>query len=421
MTHKVPPSERISKELFDALDGSREADDLVNEIMRLGMQTIIQKHVEGEQADHLGRGRYERGDKLRGYRNGYYEKVFKTMAGNVPIDVPRVRDSDEPFESQLLARLGVLEQRVADMAIEMYVRGLSTRDIEETLIDEHGEPMLSRSSTSRLTDELYAEYEGFAERDLSGYDVVYLFVDGVYEAVRSYTNNQAILAAWAICADERKVLLHLEAAASESTDAWSDFLEDMGRRGLRQPLYVVSDGCNGLKAAIARHFPHSDRGRCIVHKLRNLANKLPQDARKEVLSQVKGVYYAPDRETADLLAERFLESYAETYPAMVKCFCDDLEACLVHLKYPLGHRKYIRSTNLLERAFVEEKRRTKVIPQHVNERGAMKLVYGTLIRASRRWQNVSMPSLVLAQLRNIRNIMQPQSEQTETISFRAAA
>lgn len=421
MANKVPPSERTSKQLFDLLNGREEAEDLVSEIMRLGMQTIIQRHVEGEQADHLGRDRYERGEEHRGYRNGYYEKIFKTMAGRMPIDVPRVRDSDEPFESQLLARLDVLEQRLAQMAIEMYVRGLSTRDIEETLVDEDGDPMLSRSSTSRLTDELYAEYEGFAERDLSGYDVVYLFVDGVYEAVRSYTNNQAILAAWAICADERKVLLHLEAAASESKEAWSDFFEDMRRRGLPQPLYIVSDGCHGLKTAITRHFPHSDRGRCIVHKLKNLANKLPQDGRDEVLSQARAVYYAPDRETADLLAERFVEAYAESYPAMVKCFCDDLEACLVHLKYPLGHRKYIRSTNLLERAFVEEKRRTKVIPQHVNERGALKLVYGTLIRASKRWQRVSMPSLVLAQLRNIRNIMRPESEQSETISFREAA
>ena len=421
MANKVPPSDQTSKQLFELLNGREEADDLVGEIMRLGMQTIIQKHVEGEQADHLGRGRYERGEEHRGYRNGYYEKVLKTMAGRLPIDVPRVRDSDEPFESQLLSRLDVLEQRVAQMAIEMYVRGLSTRDIEETLVDEDGRAMLSRSSTSRLTEELYAEYEGFAERDLSGYDIVYLFVDGVYEAVRRYTSNQAILAAWAICSDERKVLLHLEVAASESTEAWSDFFEDMSRRGLRHPLYVVSDGCNGLKAALTRHFPHSDRGRCIVHKLRNLANKLPQDRCKEVLTQAKGVYHAPDRETADLLAERFLEAYARSYPTMIKCFCDDLEACLVHLKYPLAHRRYIRSTNMLERAFVEQKRRTKVIPQHINERGALKLVYGTLIRVSKRWQKVSMPDLVLAQLRNIRNIMQPETEQSETISFRAAA
>lgn len=421
MAHKVAPSERTSKQLFDLLNGNEEAGDLVGEIMRLGMQTILQKHVEGEQADHLGRDRYERSEEHRGYRNGYYEKVFKTMAGRLPIEVPRVRDSDEPFESQLLARLDVLEQRVAQMAIEMYVRGLSTRDIEATLVDEEGEPLLSRSSASRLADELYAEYEGFAERDLSGYDVVYLFVDGVYEAVRSYTNNQAILAAWALCADERKVLLHLEAAASESTEAWSDFFEDMQRRGLRQPLYIVSDGCNGLKAAITRHFPHSDRGRCIVHKLRNLANKLPQDSRTDVLSQAKGVYYACDRESADLLAERFVDTYAASYPTMVKCFCDDLEACLVHMKYPLEHRKYIRTTNTLERAFLEEKRRTKVIPHHVNERGALKLVYGTLIRASKRWQNVAMPSIVLAQLRNIRNIMRPESEQSDSISFRLAA
>lgn len=421
MKTNLSPAARMSKRLFALLEGQETTDELVTDLLRHGMQRLVQEHLEAEQAEHLGRARYEHSERPTGYRNGYYRKTLKTTAGRIPIEVPRVRDCAEPFESGLLARMDALEERVAEMALEMYVRGLSTRDIEETLVDENGDPLLSRSSVSRLSEVLYAEYEAFAARDLADYDVVYLFVDGVYEAVRQYTHGQAILAAWAILADGRKVLLHLEVAASESTQAWSDFFEAMKARGLRHPLLVISDGHGGLKAAITRCFPQSDRGRCVVHKLRNLAAKVPQEARRQILEAAKQVYYASDRESAELLAERFITAYAASHPAMIKCFNDDLEACLVHLNYPLGHRRYIRSTNLLERAFVEEKRRTKIIPAHMHERGAMKLVYATLIRASRRWNKVSMNDLELAQLRTLRSTICPTAEQTETISFRLAA
>lgn len=421
MKTNLSPAARMSKHLFALLEGQETTDELLTDLMRHGMRHLVQEHLEAEQAEHLGRARYEHSEQSAGYRNGYYPKTLKTTVGRIQVEVPRVRDCAEAFESALLARLDTLEERMEQLVLEMYTRGLSTRDIEETLVDEKGDPLLSRSSVSRLTEALYAEYEAFADRDLADYDVAYLFVDGVYEAVRRYTQGQAILAAWAILADGRKVLLHLEVAASESTEAWSDFFEAMKGRGLRHPLLVVSDGNGGLKAAITRCFPKSERARCVVHKLRNLAAKVPQHVRRQILEAAKQVYYASDRESADLLAERFIAAYGASYPAMVKCFNDDLDACLVHLGYPLGHRRYIRSTNLLERAFVEEKRRTKIIPAHMHERGAMKLVYATLIRASRHWNRVSMTDLELAQLSTLRNTICPNAEQPETISFRLAA
>ncbi|HET6567377.1 MAG TPA: IS256 family transposase [Rhodothermales bacterium] len=422
MKRKLLPSERTGKSLYELLGGAAQTDDLLRDLMLSASEHLLQKSLEEEASDFLGRDHYERAQGgRRGYRNGYQDKRLKTSQGTLHVRKPRTRDTEEPFESRILKRLSRIEKKLTRMAIEMYVRGLSTRDIEETLTDEQGKPLLSRSSVSRLTEELYREYEAFQSRDLCSFDVVYLFIDGVYEAVRHYTNNQALLCAWAICSDGTKVLLHLSAASSESEAAWSTFFEEMLARGLRQPLLVVHDGSPALKASISRTFPESDRQRCLAHKLRNLASKLPEHAREEVLLRAKQVYYAADMDTGKLLAERFIEAYTPSYPQMVKCFCDDLDACLAHLKYPPSHRKYIRTTNLLERAFVEEKRRTKVIPQHVNERGAVKLVYAVLVRASRRWQRVRMTPLELAQLRNIRRLMRPQDSDEETISFRLAA
>lgn len=428
MNRKVKPSKRLSKRIQQLTSGQTDADDLLAELVDLGAQKILQEGLEAEVDEFLGRGWYERSDspEPKGYRNGYTGKTFKTRGGQMNVQRPRVRDCDEPFESTLLERLENIEQRLQTLAVEMYTRGLSTRDIEKTLTDQSGEALISRSEASRMSESLYEEYERWAGRDVSAYDVVYLFADGVYESVRSVSGGQTILCVWGICSDGRKVLLGLEAVASESAGCWEDHFDDLIERGLSQPLFVISDGGKGLKAALTKCFPYARRGRCIAHKMRNIMNKLPRapQIRKPIKRKVRAIYYAPDRQTADQLAAGLIEAYAGEYPNMIKCFQTDLEACLAHLAFPAGHRRYIRTTNLIERAFVEQKRRTKVIPAHINEKGALKLVYGSLIRAARDWQRVGMDQLELAQLKHLRKTMIPDNEITTAnnqISYQLAA
>jgi len=430
MKNKVKPSEVLSKTIENLLNGEHPTDELLSDLLRLGAQRILQETAEGEVDEFLGRGWYQRSEDgaqtHRGYRNGYTPVTLKTTQGPITLQRPRIRDNEEPFESAILSRIDRLEERLVKLATEMYVRGLSTRDIEQTLTDEDGAAVLSRSLTSQVTEELYGEYERWAKQDLSGYDVVYLFVDGVYESVRRYTNGQTILCAWGICSDGRKVLLGLQAVASESNQCWEEFFQDLKDRGLTHPLLVVSDGGKGLLKAIAKCFPFADRGRCISHKLRNLMNRLPKDKQitDPIKARLKAIYYAPDLEAAQGLAEAFIEEYGQTYPSLIKCFNDDLAACLVHLKYPHGHRRSIRTTNLIERSFVEQKRRTKIIPNHMNEKGAMKLVYGTLIRVANRWQRVSMDEADLVLLKTLRKTMCKDQHITVTddrISFKLAA
>ena len=429
MKSKVKPSEQLSNTIDQLLSGAQPADNLLGELLRLGAQRILQQATEAEVDEFLGRSWYQRGGEEaphRGYRNGYTPVSFKTAQGPLQVQRPRIRDNSEPFTSAILSRIDALEEGLVRLANEMYVRGLSTRDIEQTLTDPDGEPILSRSTTSRLTDELYGEYERWNGQDLSGYDVVYAFFDGVYESVRRYTNGQTILCGWGICSDGQKVLLGLGATASESAECWEAFFETLKGRGLAHPLLVVSDGGGGLIKAIAKCFPYAERGRCIAHKIRNLMNKLPMDKalRAQIKAHLHQIYYAPDPESGRGLAEGFIQRYGPQYPAMIKCFSDDMEACLVHLKYPAGHRRSIRTTNLIERCFVEQKRRTKIIPAHVTEKGAIKLVYGTLIRAARRWQRVKMNPADLVLLKTLRQTMcenKPVTLIDGRISFRLAA
>ena len=420
MASKLRPSERKRKEIEFIIQST--AENLLADLFRKSSELILQNSLEEEATDFLQRDWHQPSENPKGYRNGYYDRRIKSSEGTVNVRVPRVRDTEEEFSSSILQHVKSLEKKIEKLTVEMYVRGLSTRDIEDTFVDESGKTFLSRSVVSGLTETLNEEYQLFCERDLSSYDIVYLFVDGVYESVRSYTNNQTILCAWAICSEGRKVLLHIEAAQSESEDSWTAFFQGMLNRGLRQPLAVMSDGHKGLKNAITRTFPQAKRQRCIAHKLRNILNKVPRQAQAEVKSYVKMAYYAADRDTAEYMAGQVIEKYSDLYPSMVRCFQEDLDACLTHLDFPEGHRKHIRTTNLIERSFVEEKRRTKIIPQHQNEKGAMKLVYGTLIRSAARWQRVTMSELDLTILRNLKKTITGKIESDENqISYLLAA
>jgi putative transposase len=424
MKKKQLPSEKIQSTLDSLFSLATETSDLLHDLSRHGTQLVVQRALEAEADAHLDRPWYKHRPSdapLTGHRNGYEARTLRTPLGRVTVQKPRLRNTRQPFRSLVIQQIGKMGCRLVRLATEMYVRGLSTRDIEAVFQDENGKPLLSRSTTSRLTDDLYKEYEAFSQRDLWQQDAVYLFVDGVYESIRSYANGQTILCAWAILSDGRKEMLHLAAVESESQTAWEQFFQEMLDRGLRQPLLVISDGAKGLHAAIARAFPKADRQRCLAHKLRNLAAKLPKDEaiRKPVLAEIKAVYYAVDRATAETFAAAVIERYTKTYPAMVRCFSDDLEACLIHLRYPAGHRRYIRTTNQIERSFEEEKRRTKTIPQHPNERGAMKLVFGVLLRVSQKWRKVPMTEFELTQLRNLR-ALKGIKEDNNYISYRLA-
>jgi transposase-like protein len=163
--------------------------------------------------------------------------------------------------------------------------------------------------------------------------------------------------------------------------------------GLRMPTSVTSDGAPGLVNAIERVFSKSLSIRYWYHKLGNVRSKLPSEGSEEVLAHAREVRDAPPHEAGKAQAASLLERFGATYPAAVKSFADDLEASLAHLKLPVGHRINLRIANLLERSFVEERRRSKVIPRLMDEKSAMKLVFATLMRVSERWSRVSISEL----------------------------
>lgn len=404
---RIPPGERLRQRIDELLQGGWQGEeDLSTVLLRLGAQRLAQELLEQEVADFLGRARYERvkaGQDLRGYRNGYRPAHIRSAEGEIELEVPRVRQSSEPHSSRLMAFLRGNSDVLERLVVEMYARGLSTRDIEDALYEATGDRLLTRSAVSELTDVLWAEYEAFSQRDLSGFPVEYLFLDAVYESLRRLgAGPEGVLCAWAICSDGRKVLLHLALGSRESYLAWRDFLRDLVRRGLNTPLLIATDGAPGLIKAVEEMWPMSLRQRCLAHKMRNVLAKVPLSARDELKAAIRAVYYAPNREVAEMLAKVVLERYQGPYPSAMRSLREDLEACWAYLCCPTVHHKRIRTTNLLERSFVEERRRTKVIPRFFTEKSCLKLVFATLWRASQRWQGVRMSDIEVQQLRALR-------------------
>jgi len=192
------------------------------------------------------------------------------------------------------------------------------------------------------------------------------------------------------------------AGSKEDAETVSTFFQDMRRRGLGDPLLVVSDGAAGIIKAIETCFPRSARQRCPAHRLRNLVAKTPEDLWPEFKARVSAVYQAPSRAIGRELAAGVVADYQTELPTATACFMDDFEACIAHLRMPITHRHAIRTTNLLKRLFVEERRRLKIIPNAFGEKPVLKLMFGAMIRAAERWRAIKVSDLERRQMRSVR-------------------
>ncbi len=400
---RVPPSERTRVSIERLLEEGLGAEGPRSELVRLATQRIIEEILEAGVEDVLGRSYYRRREAgQEGSRNGYRPGRLKTSEGEVLYAVPQVRDVGSGLLHELRDQLKGRTESLESLAVEMYARGCSTRDIEDLLRDKDGRSLLSRTSVSEVTESLWQEYRAFASRDLSEVKPLYLFLDGIAERLRPGAKREAVLCAWAITEGGKKVLIHLAPGAKESTDCCRQFLEDLKRRGLGDPVLVATDGAAGWCRAVEECFPFSLRQRCLVHRMRNLMAKLPEEIRAEFKEAAKAAYEAPSPALAEVLRDDLVARFERDYPSATACFLEDFDACIAQLQCPPSHRRAIRTTNLLERLFREERRRTRATCNFFGERAVLKLMYGAVIRASDRWNGLQVTELELAQLQRLR-------------------
>lgn len=411
MEKRVPASMRTRQSLSDLIEGRLSSPDGRGELVRLATRLIVEEALEAESRDAVGREYYEHGARPgRGYRNGSRPGRLKTAEGLVAYAAPQIAGREEPFRSEIREQLKGRTEALEDLAVELLARGLSVRDIEDAFKDETGRLLLSKTAVSEIGERLWQDYQEFASRDLSEYEIVYLFVDGIAERIRPGQKREPVLAAWGFTWAGAKVLLHLMAGSKEDAETVTAFFEDMRARGLGDPLLVVSDGAPGIVKAIETCFPRSARQRCLAHRMRNLAAKVPEDLWPEFKARATAAYQAPSRAIARDLGAGVTGDYQTKLPSAVACFQDDFEACIAHLRMPVTHRRAIRTTNLLERLFVEERRRLKIIPNAFGEKPVLKLMFGAMIRAAERWRPVKITDFERRQMAAIKTELSQEYE-----------
>ena len=401
----IVPSELLRRELHDLVAGVGDEDDPIEAIGRLGARLILQQALEEELTEFLGRERYERRGEPVAHRNGYEPVTVKTTAGPLGLERPRVRNASElGFASEIVGKGVARTHALEALVVCSFLRGLSVRDIEAALEETFDQPMVSKSTVSRICADTRERYRSWCRRRLDEHDLVYLFVDAVYLKLRpDDTPAEGVLVAWGVTLEGCKVLLGLQLGSRESYEDWLDFGRDLLARGMRSPALLIADGAPGLWKATRELWPHALEQRCTVHALRNVTKKLPERLHRELKARYWRILdeatSAADARS-DLLA--LAGDYRTAYPAAATVIERDVDALVCHLRFPTVHRKRIRSTNLLERTFVEVRRRTKVIGRFPGETSALCLIWAVLELSSRGWRGIVMTPRAVAEIERLR-------------------
>ncbi|MQB00136.1 MAG: IS256 family transposase, partial [Actinobacteria bacterium] len=362
VSKRISPTERLRAEVDQVFAGSGDLVEAVEQVAVLGARLLLQSALEAEVTAFLGRDRYARAasteDARPGMRNGYCATTVKTTAGPVTVERPKLRGTSERFVSELFGKHVTKTNALETLVIASFVRGLSTRDVETALVEALGEQAsVSRSTVSRICDELKEQFEAWSRRRLDDVRLDYLFLDGSHFRYHANAGAEPVLAAWGIDTDGKPVFVGLAAAAGESSDAWADFLTDLGERGLACPLLVISDGAAGLIAAVETTMTVALRQRCLIHRARNLLAKVSTNAQAEVKADYWAIFDVPENIEPGLDAVRhvqaridaFAKRWRDSYPAAVRCLLDDRDSLTVYLRFPREHWTRTRHSNFIER------------------------------------------------------------------------
>lgn len=415
MSKRISPAERLRAEIDEVFAGGEDLSRAIERVAQLGAQLLLQSALEAEVAAFLGRDRYQRAasceDARAGMRNGYCPTTIKTTAGPITLERPKLRGTTERFASQLFGKHVTKTNALEALVIAGFVRGLSTRDVEAALTEALGQSAaVSKSTVSRICADIKEQFDTWCARRLDGIELDYLFLDASHFKYHANAAAEPVLAAWGIDTDGKPVFVGLDAAASESADAWQGFLTDLGERGLSAPLLVISDGATGLIGAAERTMGTALRQRCLIHVARNVLAKVPKNAQAEVKADYWAIFELAEDVEPGLEAvkrvqaniDAFAKRWRDSYPAAVRSLLADRESLTVYLRFPREHWNRIRHSNFIERTFGETRRRVKVIGRLPGEHTCISLVWAVLDRASAGWRGFTMTPAGLRLLADLR-------------------
>jgi len=380
------------KDLWREVKGEEDWWGDVKEDTRRLIKRLLESTMEGEIIAQLQVTKYERSRLRRGYRNGYRRRSILTHYGLLDgIQVPRDRLGE--YRPRVLDRYQRRQQEVNRMVREMFLSGVSTRKVKSVL-----RPMLgvdiSPQTVSRIVKELDAEVRHFHLRRIED-EYQYLLLDGITMKVKSAAGvkKRLVLCAYGITSQGKRELISFRQALAESEAQWEAFLRNLYERGLegQQLKLITTDGCTGLHRALDTVYGYIPRQRCWAHKLRNVASKIKRRNQEECLKQVKKVYLAETRREATGLYREWARQWRDIEPKAVRCLETDIDDLLWFLDCPKLHWKKVRTTNAIERAFREVRRRTRPMSCFQNSASVDRIIYGVINHLNTDWKEKPLP------------------------------
>ena len=359
---------------------STQGIDFIPELIRL----LINTAMKAERQQYLGAAPYQHSPERHAHGNGYKPKTLSTRLGEITFDIPQVREGG--FYPQALEK-GLRSERALHLALaEMYVQGVSTRKVS-AIIEQLCGTSVSSTQVSQAAAKLDETLEAWRNRPLN--EVIYLYLDARYEKVRQdgQVRDAAVLIAAGVDPNGRRSILGVSVSLSEAEIHWRTFLQSLISRGLSGVRLIVSDDHAGLIAARVAVFGGIPWQRCQFHLQRNAGAHVPRQSMKaEVAADIRKIFNAPDRPTAELYVAQTVQKYAKTASKLADWLEINIPEGLTVLAFPAAHQRKLRTTNLLERLNREIHRRTRVVSIFPNEKSCLRLISAFLIERDEDWQ-----------------------------------
>lgn len=382
----MTPVKRNSRNTCAAEAQTEFGADTIEQVMRERVRELLGMIVEEELESALRAGRSERvGPQRLGYRNGSRPRQLTTSLGKTTIDMPRARMDQEDgttreWSSQVVPRYQRRTRRVDEAILGIYVAGTNSRRIKGALSPLLRGAPLSKDAVSRLVARLKHEFDAWRERDLSGEDIRYLFMDGWFPKLRLGKQRVVVpvLVTLGVRGDGEKVVLDMRLAGAETTASWGDVVDSLVRRGVGLPELAVIDGNGGLHAALSKQWPKLPIQRCTAHKLRNLTAKAPKKWHDELVEDYRRMVYGADKATVDKERAVFVRKWKLRCPPVVASLEEAGDDLFTFLTFPPSQWRALRTTNALERINLEFRRRTKTQGSLPSEDAVLLILFGLL-------------------------------------------
>lgn len=383
MTHheETTLAEAMLQLLTDPQDHTQNGD-----FFAAALRLLLNEAMKIERAQVLGAKPYERTQERRGHANGFKPKTVHSRLGALALAVPQVRGGVTFYPSAL--ERGVRSERALTLALaEMYVQGVSTRKVTRIVEQLCGLEVTS-TQVSRAAALLDEQLQQWRNRPLG--EIPYLILDARYEKVRLNGTVVccAVLIAIGITTDGRRSVLGVSVSLSEAEVHWREFLAGLQARGLHGVQLIVSDDHAGLKAACTARLASVPWQRCQFHLAQNALHHVPRTSlRPEVAAELRAIFDAPSWNEAEDRLQRLVQKYEKSAPQLAHWLESNVPEALSVFAFPAAHRRFLRTSNLLERVNKEVKRRTRVATLFPNEAALLRLVSAVLMEISEEWES----------------------------------